>query len=663
MPARGGTELRTLITRMPFTLRVGNVPGGDTEFITIQAAIDYAATQAGNWTIEIYPGTYNEQIIMAPGVNLVGIDKGQCIILVTGGMTAITMAEGCEIRNLSLDVTGDATGWGYGIEMNDHGGTIEDVNIVLTRTAGQAYGICNLFAADTARTIYIRNVRITSTGILCEGIYCSRAAKVFYIENCWVDVVDGLTLTGASTAYSSHNHWEGSGFAVQMAAAGVIQMTEDAIIGAVSQIGGTMTYRDAHDVWHVFEGMVIQDSLTAGAGGEVVIHAGTHTPPNPGAPGPALTIAADTLVRGEGKATIIQGAGAAGNINNLVLLNGNNITMKDMKLELLAGCGTAAARPNVVYATGRTLLWLENLWTVGDTSVADDGSAARQNGICFLTVTDSKIANCRIEDNDRSGIYANASTGNTITGNTCQGNTVDGIFLMAVSNYNTITGNIVQGNGQAGVYVVFSDHNAIVGNVAQGNLWGIVGDNADNDDISGNICQSNTQYGIWLTSSTENTVTGNTCHGNTRDGIYVLSSLRNTITGNNCADNDSAGATYSGIFLGVSNENVITGNLCQANGNHGIYLFRSSYCSITGNVCNNQTTGDGINITGDATADADENVVSSNVCRGNGDDGIEIAGAANADRNIVLGNQLLGNTGAALVNGGANTEIAHNITV
>ncbi|GAI13139.1 unnamed protein product, partial [marine sediment metagenome] len=61
-----------------------------------------------------------------------------------------------------------------------------------------------------------------------------------------------------------------------------------------------------------------------------------------------------------------------------------------------------------------------------------------------------------------------------------------------------------------------------------------------------------------------------------------------------------------------------------------------------------------INVTGDGTTNADYITITGNVCYNNGGDGIEIVGGANANKNIVMGNQLLGNTNP-LVDGGTNT--------
>jgi parallel beta-helix repeat protein len=87
-------------------------------------------------------------------------------------------------------------------------------------------------------------------------------------------------------------------------------------------------------------------------------------------------------------------------------------------------------------------------------------------------------------------------------------------------------------------------------------------------------------YGIYLSSSSNNnTVTGNTCNNN-YNGIYLSSSSNNTITGNTCNNNNSYG-----IYLSSSSNNTITGNTCN-NNNYGIFLYSSSNNNIVmGNTC------------------------------------------------------------------------------
>ena len=64
---------------------------------------------------------------------------------------------------------------------------------------------------------------------------------------------------------------------------------------------------------------------------------------------------------------------------------------------------------------------------------------------------------------------------------------------------------------------------------------------------------SSNNYGIYLYSSSNNTVTGNTCNNNNNYGIYLYSSSNNTFTGNTCNNNNSCG-----IYLRTSSDNNIS---------------------------------------------------------------------------------------------------------
>ena len=91
---------------------------------------------------------------------------------------------------------------------------------------------------------------------------------------------------------------------------------------------------------------------------------------------------------------------------------------------------------------------------------------------------------------------------------------------------------------------------------------------------------SSNNYGIYLGSSSNNTVTGNTCNNNSNDGIRLYSSSNNTVTGNTCNN------TVTGIYLySSSNNNTVTGNTCNNNSNYGIRLYSSSNNTVTGNTC------------------------------------------------------------------------------
>ena len=389
--------------------------------------------------------------------------------------------------------------------------------------------------------------------------------------------------------------------------------------------------------------------------GEVVLLEGNYTPQA------NLTIPDDTCLRGQGFGTIITPTGAAiGGALNGAIEMGSRSMLKSLKVILAAGAGGAGTRPNNIKATGNSTL-IENVYVVGDTSVAIDGSESRQDGI-YLSGDSHKVISCHLTSFRNYGVYSTNGNYNTYSGNSVQGSTAVGIWQRGGS-YNNIIGNNIDITGVHAIGTRSADNNVISGNFlhSTGNIALYIFNSSDYNTISGNtIVSSLTGISVSIGIPIGNTITGNTVVGCT-SGIKISGALRTTITGNTVADNDQ-----HGIYLESSSENVITGNQVDDNGvggtYHGIYIYRSSYCTITGNVCNNNLI-DGINVTGDATTNSDYNAVNGNVCYGNGDDGIELAGGADCNKNVVTGNQLLGNTGTPLVDGGNNTNVGHNITV
>ena len=186
---------------------------------------------------------------------------------------------------------------------------------------------------------------------------------------------------------------------------------------------------------------------------------------------------------------------------------------------------------------------------------------------------------------------------------------------------------------------------------------------SSHNTIAINKCIENGHSGISMYWSTDCTVASNSCRGNTKHGLFVWTdSNNNTFTGNDCSDNDSGGSSYSGFYMHQSDGNTITGGQYNGNGHHGIYIFRSSRCTVNGAQCNNQNIGAGIIIQGDATKNSDYNSLTGNVCHDNGNAGIHIYGGVYVNKNIVVANQLTGNSGLALADEGTNTETGHNIT-
>lgn len=423
----------------------------------------------------------------------------------------------------------------------------------------------------------------------------------------------------------------------------------------------------------------INAALTAGAGGQVVLsEGGFQITAN-------LTVPANTHFTGMGTGTVLTTTDAVG-ITNMVLLDGSNITVSDMKLVLGAGAGDTGTRPNVVYAVDRTNIWLESLWIVGDETVADDGTYIRQNGVLLRNVDDSRVSNCYSQDNKQSGIMLfNGSDYNLVTGNVTNSNTKDGISLNDASrsrvsdnnsfsngqyglqlfstHYSSATGNVIIQNTSDGIYVYSCNYIAIGSNALYWNDAGITLMSTSHfANISNNVVHGHVTEGITLDSTDRSTIVGNFAYNAGHGLLLTNGSDNNTITGNHFSYAGNAGT--HGIFVDSdSDNNIISSNTLFHNDMHGLYVFRSSRNSIVGNNCEGNEDGDGINITGDGTTNSDYNTVVGNVCYLNGSQGIKIIGGADANKNIVLGNQLISNVLGQLSDSGTLTEVAHNIQV
>jgi len=441
---------------MPRTVRVGVVPGGLSEFITVQAAIDWCATQAAPapsaatpYTVEIWPGVYTEALTLADHINLVGIDKDACIINIDHA-TLVTMAEGCRISNLTLDVTSDATASGTGIELNDAACTIEDINIFLHRSAGAwATGILESTGA-TARTINIRNVRCQMSNNTNErGIVILQAGKTVYIEESWIQGSDyGLAIgvsagaAVASTIYSSHNHFEATS-AVSRSVfnnGGTIIMNGDTI-GKVDHTGagitrendGIITYKNIPLQYEVFAGMSVQDAITSAAADapapaatapyNVMIHPGIYNE--------AITCATWVNLKGigpKGSVVIYQNDAniviLADNVQiaNLTLRMGTPTANKYFILDNAAAC-TARMSDLIFEVTtpGVAGIQLFRFTAAGDYTIESCSSNIGGTGSSFTEVN-TALATVRFLHNDFIWANVNAfhihstNAGNSITG-------------------------------------------------------------------------------------------------------------------------------------------------------------------------------------------------------------------------------------------------------
>jgi parallel beta-helix repeat protein len=176
-----------------------------------------------------------------------------------------------------------------------------------------------------------------------------------------------------------------------------------------------------------------------------------------------------------------------------------------------------------------------------------------EHGAYDNLITDNECSN-----NNNQGIFLTFSPKNIITNNTCILNGNQGINIFR-SSHNTVINNSISGSN-IGIYLHDSDlvnYNLIANNNCSDNDNGIYLYEASLNTISNNTCNSNTFYGIWVrTSSNQNNITNNTCNENDRDGIQLFDSAE----GNIIKDNHVESNIQKGIYITSSNNNLIFHN-------------------------------------------------------------------------------------------------------
>ena len=151
----------------------------------------------------------------------------------------------------------------------------------------------------------------------------------------------------------------------------------------------------------------------------------------------------------------------------------------------------------------------------------------------------------------------------------------------------------------------------------------------DNNKVVSNVIDTTVSAGtgmVLTNSCNDNEITNNHCLGggaSNGGGMYVWGA-RNIISHNFCSNNDGDGLYIQGHDITVNN------NQCYNNNSDGIYLYNADDCIISANICND-----------------------------NGAYGI-IVSNVNCSRCVVTGNRATGNTTADITDQGTNTTISGN---
>jgi parallel beta-helix repeat protein len=454
-PARAALRVENLEDRtVPTVLTVGV----GQQFATIGAAI--AAAPAGA-EIDVYSGTYTEQLVDATGLQLIAKPTSGAVVIAApatltgnGAVIEITTAAKAKLSgftidashatNANFDVLVDAGGsatisnntilgpvtpananLGIGVQVGFNGtGGVAKVN----SNAISGYEGAGVVVDGSGGSASIKNNTITgrgtaNAGIVEYGVQVSNGATA-RVEN---NTISGNTLQGAVPG----------GYNPNPTSAGIF-FFQDGSKQSVAA-GNTLSGND--------DGVLVQLSSGTAAGAIQIVNNDVH-----GNFGYAGIFALSS--------------------NNVKIANNdvsNNSTFNGIAMNFSGG---VQVEFNVVHdnvnADG-----IFDFQGNGNFIWANTAFSNGNNGINIDTTTNDEIWNNVTHNNTFSGIHVIGGSGNDIWLGTSNTNVMDGIRLENTTG-NTIVGNAIQSNGGFGINLINAKNTLIAFNLITGNQAGAI---------------------------------------------------------------------------------------------------------------------------------------------------------------------------------------------
>jgi parallel beta-helix repeat protein len=262
---------------------------------------------------------------------------------------------------------------------------------------------------------------------------------------------------------------------------------------------------------------------------------------------------------------------SAGNVldNNTVLDNKIGIYLK-------ASSRNSVVNSMAINNSGSCI----NLWNSSENTLKNNTASNSSNVCIILHNSSGNELSSNTASYSSYGIWlAYSSNNNSLNGNSALYNNV-GIYLKA-SNENTLYNNTALNNSKYGICLWDTVENELIYNTASYSDVSVLLHNASMNSITGNMA-SNSNYGMWLDSlSNNNTLTESEAQNN-KVGIDIKVSGNNVLTGNSVNLN-----TLYGILLSSSSGNTLNANRVVSNSGYGMYLVSSSSNTVYDNYMNN----------------------------------------------------------------------------
>lgn len=225
------------------------------------------------------------------------------------------------------------------------------------------------------------------------------------------------------------------------------------------------------------------------------------------------------------------------------------------------------------------------------------------------TGTGVTVTNLRIDGNKannasgtQTGVYFNNMGGGNGS-SARQGTKLNNLWISQLRSYGIMLENsnngIISDNhlnaSTMGIFIKNGAYMTITGNLAQGNQQGIYAEPMNASTISGNTFESNTNYGVLISSTSYgNTVTANTFSNNGTAGLSLSYATDHTVSGNRFRNNGSATTNQAITLSSTATGNTITGNnVTDASATTNNYAIDVQDAGSTGNYFADNTLGGG----------------------------------------------------------------------
>jgi parallel beta-helix repeat protein len=341
----------------------------------------------------------------------------------------------------------------------------------------------------------------------------------------------------------------------------------------------------------------IQDAINASNDGDTVyVYSGTYFE--------NVIVNRSINLTGEGRNSTIVNGRENGNVvhvsANWVNITSFTITNGSCGLYLESSSNNTIINNNVSNnGDGIRLLLSSNNNISGNNVYSNNG-----DGIFLSSSSNNSIININISNNGKVGLQLSSSSNNNIRGNNVSSNNRYGIYLWYSLNIN-ITNNNLTDDGvviEGASIQHFSSHTIPDNNIVNSKplyykkdcnsisidgipVGQLILSNCTNVSVT-NLQITNTDVGIEVVYSTNIFLGNNTITMNNHHGIYLTSSSNNTILYNNISNNgdDVSFPIGMGIMHSYSSNNNIKNNTILSNGFYGICFYKSLNNNITNNT-------------------------------------------------------------------------------